>query len=86
MFWGGYLVEVENQIKLTDIAEEMVQNLNEQVDAFKVSQLIVCYVNAQGEKQPSISPVYNLMRSKLPKKKKNYAKCHLYMKTDKKKK
>lgn len=81
---GGYLVEVENQIKLTDIAEEMVQNLNEQVDAFKVSQLIVCYVNAQREKQPSISPVYNLMRSKLPKKK-NYTKCHLYMKTDKKK-
>lgn len=67
-----YLVEVEDQIKLTDIAEEMVQNLNKQVDAFKVSQLIVCYVNAQWEKQPCISPVYNLMRSKLqPKKKKH---------------
>ncbi|KAF2569726.1 hypothetical protein F2Q68_00025226 [Brassica cretica] len=35
MFWG-YLVEVENQIKLTDIAEEIVQNLDEQVDTFKV--------------------------------------------------
>ena len=62
-------MEVENQIKLTDIAEEMVQNLNEQVDAFKVSQLIVCYVNAQGEKQACIAPVYNLMRSKLQQKK-----------------
>lgn len=60
-------MEVKNQIKLTDIAEEMVQNLDEQVDAFKVSQLIVGYIHAQGEKQSRIAPVYNLMSSKLQK-------------------
>lgn len=61
----GYLVEVEHQIKLTNIAEEMVQNLDEQVDAFKVSQFIVRYVHTQGEKQASVSPVNDLVCSKL---------------------
>lgn len=65
MCW--YLVEIEHQIKLTNIAEEMVQNLDEQVDAFEVSQLIVRYVHAQGEKQASISSVYDLVCSKLQK-------------------
>lgn len=60
-----YLVEVEDQIKLTDIAEEVIQNLHKQMDALKVSQLIVRYVHAHGEKQSSVTPVYHLVCSKL---------------------
>lgn len=40
------LVEVEDQIQLTDVAEEMVQYLHKQMNAFKIGQLVVCDINA----------------------------------------
>ena len=36
-----HLVEVEYEIKLAHVAEELVQELNEKVDALKVHQLII---------------------------------------------
>lgn len=58
-------MEVEDEIKLTDIAEEMIQNLHKQMDALKVSQLVVRYIHAHGEEQSSVTPVYHLVCSKL---------------------
>lgn len=44
-----YLVEVEHQIQLAYITEEVVQNLNKEMNAFKVCELIVCDIHTHGE-------------------------------------
>jgi hypothetical protein len=37
----GYLVEVEDQVQLTDIAEVVIKDLHEQVDCLQGGQLVV---------------------------------------------
>lgn len=43
-------MKIKNQIELTHIAEEMIQNLHKQMNALEVGQLIVCYVHTKREK------------------------------------
>ena len=57
---GTHLVEVENQIQLTDIPEELVQHLDEEMDGFQVRQLVVIGVDADTEEQPRVSAVDDL--------------------------
>ena len=56
-------VEVEDEVKLADTSEVLVQNFHKQVDEFKHGQLIVFRIDTQSEKQPRVSPIYNLMVS-----------------------
>jgi len=56
-----HLVEVEYQVELTHVSEELVEQLDKEVDRLKVEQLVVVDVDAQGEKEPGIPPVYELV-------------------------
>lgn len=42
-----YLMEIENQIQLTDVAKKMIQYLHKQMNTFKIRQLVVRNINAQ---------------------------------------
>ena len=46
----AYLVEVEDKVKLADIAEIMVQDFHKKVHTFKVCKFIVSHINTHGEK------------------------------------
>lgn len=59
------LVEVEDQIQLTDVAEEMVQYLHKQMNAFKIGQLVVCDINAHWKEKASITSINDLVCSEL---------------------
>ncbi len=64
---NNYLVKIEHQIQLADIAEVMVQNLHKQVDRLEIRQLVVSHVNTHAEVKPSIPPVDDLVRFELRK-------------------
>ena len=53
----GYLVEIEDEVKLADIAEVVIQDLHKQMDGLQVCQLVVSHVYTEAEVQPRISPV-----------------------------
>ena len=61
-----YLVEIEDKVELTDIAEVVIQNFHEKVYAFQVCQLIICRVYAEAEEEASISPVHHFVAFELP--------------------
>lgn len=54
-------MEVENEVELAHIAEEMVQDLHEQVDGLQVDQLIVIEVDTEGEEESCVSAVDDLV-------------------------
>lgn len=55
------LVEVEDQVQLAHIAEELVEQLDEEVDRLEVEQLVVIHIDAKGEEQPGITAVDELV-------------------------
>lgn len=57
----NYLVEVEDQIQLTDVAEVVIKDLHKQVNGLQGGQLVVRHINAHREEQPSIPPVDDLV-------------------------
>ena len=59
------LVEVEDKVELAYVAEKVVQNLDKQVNALQVHQLIVSQVNAEGKEEACISSVDHFVRSEL---------------------
>ena len=70
--WGSmgivaqpYLVEVEHQVKLTDVLKVMVQDLHKKVDCLQIQKLVVAHIHAEREEQTSISPVDNLVGPEL---------------------
>ena len=44
-----YLVEVEHQVKLTDIAEELIQYLHKVVDGLEIAEVVVLEVQTEAE-------------------------------------
>lgn len=62
---GSHLVEVEDKIKLTDILEIVIQDLDEKVDGLKIQKLVVTDIYAQGKEQPCISSVHDLVGPEL---------------------
>ena len=50
-------MKIEDKVKLTDIAEIVIQDLHKQVYALQVCQLIVRSIHTQAEEEASISPV-----------------------------
>lgn len=55
------LVEIEDDVELADVAEELVEELHEEVDRLEVRQLVVRHVHAHGEVQPRVAPVDELV-------------------------
>ena len=55
------LVEIEDDVELADVAEELVEELHEEVDGLEVRQLVVRHVHAHGEVQPRVAPVDELV-------------------------
>ena len=55
-----YLVEVEDQVELTDVAEELIQDLHKVVDGLQVAEVVVLQVQTEAEVQPSVPSVDNL--------------------------
>lgn len=58
-------MEVEDEVQLADVAEEVVQDLDKQMYALQIRQLIVGHVDAHREEQTRIPPVDHLVRPKL---------------------
>ena len=57
----AHLMEVKHQVQLAHVAEELVQELHEQVDGLEISQLVIAHVHAQAEEEASVSPVDDLV-------------------------
>ncbi len=55
-----YLVKIEDQIQLTDIAKVSVKNLHKMVHKLQCDQLIVTAVDTHDKVQAGISLVHNL--------------------------
>lgn len=61
------LVEVEDQVQLAYVAEEGVEDLDEEVDGLEVGQLVVVGVDAGAEEQARVPSVDNLVVAELDK-------------------
>jgi hypothetical protein len=58
---GVDLVEVEDEIELADVAEEGVEDLDEEVDGLEVGELVIVGVDAGAEKEARIPPIHHLV-------------------------
>lgn len=56
----AHLVEVEDQVQLAHIAEELIQNLDEEVDGLQIGELIVVRIYACAEEQAGVTAVDDL--------------------------
>lgn len=54
------LVEIEHQIQFTDIAEELVENLDEEMDGLEIRQLVVVGIHAHAEEETGVPAVDDL--------------------------
>jgi hypothetical protein len=61
------LVEVEDQIQLADVAEEGVEDLDEEVDGLEEGELVVVGVDAGAEEEARVPPVDDLVVAELDK-------------------
>lgn len=59
------LVEVEDQIQLADVAEESVEDLDEEVDGLEEGELVVVRVDAGAEEEARVPPVDDLVVAEL---------------------
>jgi len=55
-----YFVEIEYQIKLADVAEELIQHFHEEMHRLQICKLVVVRVYTRAEEQPGIPPVDDL--------------------------
>lgn len=64
---GVDLVEVEDQVQLADVAEEGVEDLDEEVDGLEEGELIVVGVDAGAEEESGVPAVDDLVVAELDK-------------------
>lgn len=62
---GVDLVEVKYEVQLADVAEEGVEDLDEEVDGLEVGELVVVGVDADAEKQAGVAAVDELAAAEL---------------------
>ena len=62
---GVDLVEVEDEVELADVAEEGVEDLDEEVDRLEVGQLVIVGVDAGAEEEAGVPPVDDLVVAEL---------------------
>lgn len=55
-----HLIKVEDQIQLTNVPEEGIQHLDEEVDRLEVSELVVVCIDASAEEEPRVAAVDDL--------------------------
>lgn len=58
---GVDLVKVEDEIELADVAEEGVEDLDEEVDGLEVGELVVVDVDAGAEEEAGVAAVHDLV-------------------------
>lgn len=61
------LVEVEDQIQLANVAEEGVEDLDEEVDGLEEGELVVVCVDTGAEEEAGVPPVDDLVVAELDK-------------------
>lgn len=59
------LVEVEDEIQLADVAEEGIEDLDEEVDGLEVGELVVVGVDAGAEEQAGVAAIDDLVVAEL---------------------
>lgn len=64
---GVDLVEVEDEIELGDVAEEGIEDLDEEVDGLEVCELVVVCVDADAEEEAGVAAVDDLVLAELDK-------------------
>lgn len=62
---GVDFVEVEDEVEFADVAEEGVEDLDEEVDGLEEGQLVVVGVDAGAKEEPRVPPVDNLVVAEL---------------------
>lgn len=60
-----HLVEIKNQVQLTNIAKETIQHLDEEVYSLQIRKLIIIRVHARAKEQPRVSPIHDLIVAEL---------------------
>ena len=50
-------VEIEDQIQFAHIPEKLIKDLHEEVDSFKVCQLVIVRIDADTEEESSVAAV-----------------------------
>lgn len=64
---GIDFVKVEDEIELGDIAEEGVEDLDEEMDSLKVGEFVVVCVDTDAEEEASVAAVDDFVVAKLDK-------------------
>lgn len=64
---GVDLVEVEDQVKLADVAEEGVEDLDKEVNGLEKGELVIVRVDAGAEEEAGVPPVDDLVVAELDK-------------------
>lgn len=64
---GVHFVEVEDKVKLANVAKEGVENLNKEMDCFEICQLVVVCVDTDTEEEAGVTAVDNLVVAELDK-------------------
>ena len=61
LFRTSHLIEIENDVELTDITEVFVEKLHKEVDCFQVSKFIVIDVHGNSKEQAGVSTINQLV-------------------------
>jgi len=61
------LVKVENKIKLADVSEKGIEDLDKEVNGLEVGELVIVCVDAGAEEKTCVAAVNNLVVSELDK-------------------
>lgn len=62
-----HFVKVEDEVEFADVAEEGVEDLDEEVDGLEVGELVVIRVDARAEEEAGVAAVDDLVVSELDK-------------------
>lgn len=62
---GVHLVKVEDEVELADVAEEGVEDLDEEVDGLEKRELVVVCVDAGAEEEAGVAAVDDLVVAEL---------------------
>ena len=61
----AYLVEVKNKVQFANVAEILVENFDEIVNGFEISEIIIPYIHTDTKVEPSITPINNFIIAEL---------------------
>jgi len=55
-----YLVKVEDEIQLTDISKEGIEDLDKEVNGLQVCKLVIVGIDTQTKEETGVTTVHNL--------------------------